>query len=107
VELQHIWSKQDSTILVPDNTNGNWLYGLAEYSIAPTWFFSLFDEYNYGNHDADRKLHYLSASVVYLIGTTRVSFGYGRQRGGLLCVGGVCRPVPASNGFLLSISSSF
>jgi hypothetical protein len=32
---------------------------------------------------------------------------YGRQREGLLCVGGVCRQVPAASGFMLTITSSF
>jgi hypothetical protein len=32
---------------------------------------------------------------------------YGKQRAGIFCVGGVCRNVPASNGFAISITSSF
>ncbi|HPU24227.1 MAG TPA: DUF6029 family protein [Candidatus Kapabacteria bacterium] len=32
---------------------------------------------------------------------------YGKQNQGIICVGGVCRTVPASNGLYLSISSSF
>jgi len=106
-ELQHIWSKQDSVLHVPNTSNGNWAFFLLEYTIAPNWFISAFDEYNYGNEYDDYKIHYLSASATYIHGTTRIAFGYGRQRGGILCVGGVCRPVPASNGFLLTISSSF
>ncbi|TAL67034.1 MAG: hypothetical protein EPN82_15795 [Bacteroidetes bacterium] len=106
-ELQYIWAKQDSVIKVPDNTNGNWFMFLAEYTIAPSWYFTAFDEYNYGNHDTGRKIHYLNGSFAFIYEATRVQFGYGRQRGGLLCVGGVCRPVPASNGFFLSVSSTF
>ena len=33
--------------------------------------------------------------------------GFGRQRGGLICIGGVCRYVPESNGFNLNLSHSF
>jgi hypothetical protein len=106
-ELQHIWAKQDSALLTPDNTNGNWLMFLVEYTIAPSWYFTVFDEYNYGNNDESRQLHYLNGSFAFIHDATRVQFGYGRQRGGLLCVGGVCRPVPASNGFFLSVSSNF
>ena len=43
----------------------------------------------------------------YSIGRTRLSANYGRQRGGLICVGGVCRYVPESNGYNLSLSYSF
>lgn len=106
-EFQHEWANQDSSIKVPDNKNGNWLSALVEYTIAPTWYFTVFDEYNYGNNDSDHKLHYINASVAYIHSATRIQIGYGRQRGGILCVGGVCRQVPAATGLSLSISSSF
>lgn len=106
-EFQHMWATQDSTIKIPDNLNGNWVYGLIEYTIAPHYFFTVFNEYNYGNDEPDLRLNYPSVSFAYITGTTRVAFGYGRQRGGILCVGGICREVPASNGFNLNISSSF
>ena len=32
---------------------------------------------------------------------------YGKQREGIICVGGVCRQVPAANGFSVTITSSF
>ncbi len=106
-DIEHMWSDQDSTLHTPDNTNGNWFMALAEFTAAPSWYFTLWDEYNYGNDDPDRQIHYISGAVAYVHGSTRISFGYGRQRGGILCVGGVCREVPASNGFNLSITSSF
>ena len=80
---------------------------LIEYTIAPSWYFTVFDEYNYGNDAPERRIHYLNGSFAFIHEATRVQLGYGRQRGGLVCVGGVCRPVPASNGFFLSISSTF
>lgn len=107
LELQHMFQEQDSTIHTPDNINGNWAMILAEYTIAPHWFFSISDEYNYGNDEEDNRIHYLNASIAYLFGSSRLSIGYGRQRGGIICVGGVCRPVPASNGVYFSLSSSF
>ncbi|MDA3844287.1 MAG: DUF6029 family protein [Candidatus Kapabacteria bacterium] len=107
LELQHMWSKNDSTVLTPDNINGNWMYALAEFTIAPAWYISVWNEYNYGNEYEERQLHYPNASVAWIHHTTRVACTYGRQRGGIICVGGVCRPVPASNGFALSVSSSF
>ena len=107
IELQHLFAKQDSAVKDPDNVNGNWAFFMAEYTIAPNWFFSLIDEINYGNHYDYLRLHYLTASIAYITGATRLSLSYGRQRGGIICVGGVCRPVPAANGFSLSVTSSF
>lgn len=97
-----------------DANNGNWLYGLLEYTIAPSWFFSGFCEWNYGNYydgtkggKPDLRLVYPSGNIIWVHDALRVQLGYGRIRGGVLCVGGVCRTVPASNGFSLSISSTF
>ncbi|MCF8234916.1 MAG: DUF6029 family protein [Bacteroidales bacterium] len=97
-EYQQLLSKQD---------RGEWLMAMLEYSISPRWFFSIMDEYNYGNPNEDMQLHYYTASVAYVKDATRVSLSYGRQREGLICVGGVCRMVPASNGLSISITSSF
>jgi hypothetical protein len=98
VELQHLYTKQDKQ---------SWAMGLAEYSISPHWFFAVFDEYNYGNNDSSKQLHYPNVSMGFTKGANRISMGYGKQREGLLCVGGVCRNVPASNGFAVSVTSSF
>lgn len=106
-EAQHQWYSQDSTVHNKDYTNGNWVALLAEYTIAPGWFFTVLDEYNYGNEFDAKKLHYYTASMAYINASTRVQLGYGRQRSGILCVGGVCRQVPSSNGFNLSVSTSF
>ena len=48
-----------------------------------------------------------AASALLVAGGTRLMIGWARQRAGLLCVGGVCRFVPASNGVTLTISSRF
>lgn len=87
--------------------NGNWVMALAEYTVSPHWFFTLFDEYNYGNEKADLQVHYPNASVAYSNGPLRIQSGYGRVRGGILCVGGICRPVPASNGITMNITYTF
>ncbi|MEI6091383.1 MAG: DUF6029 family protein [bacterium] len=107
LELQHMWAKQDSVLEVPDNLNGNWAMALLEYTIAPKFFFAVSDEYNYGNQFTDRQLHYYSVSAGYIAESTRIQVSWGRQRDGVVCVGGVCRYVPATNGVYLSISSSF
>ncbi len=96
-ELQSLTTKEDM---------GNWAQGLIEYSL-PGWIVSVYDQYNYGNPTDYKRLHYYNAAVAYVHGATRISIGYGRQREGLLCVGGICRQVPASNGVSLSITSSF
>ncbi len=86
---------------------GSWAMGLLEYTIAPRWFVAVWDEYNYGNPDAGKRVHYYGGSVGMIKGGNRISMGYGRQRAGIFCVGGVCRFVPASNGFSLSVTSTF
>ena len=106
-EFQHSWSVQDSAVRDPENMNGNWLHLLFEYTIAPSWYITVYDQFNYGNEDPDRRLHYINGSFAYLFGTTRLQLGFGKQRGGIICVGGICRAVPASNGVFLSITSSF
>ena len=60
-----------------------------------------------GNENNDKKLHYLNANVGYIKGSNRFEIGYGKKREGIFCVGGVCKLVPASNGFNFSVSSSF
>ena len=98
VELQHLATKQDY---------GNWAMVLAELTVSHAWSFSLMDEYNYGNEESYKRIHYFSGNIAYTKGTTRISLAYGKRRQGLLCVGGVCRVVPATNGLSLNLSSSF
>ena len=107
LDFQHMWAKQDSNFVHSDRRDGNWLFFLAEYSISPHWFISVMDEYNYNNPHEDYRLHYPSVNFTYAIKSTQIMLTYGKQRGGLICVGGVCRPVPASNGFQLNVTTSF
>jgi hypothetical protein len=97
-EVQGLWTKQDK---------GNWLAGLVEYTISPKWFFSVQDQWNYGNDDPEQQIHYFLFSAGYTYNTSRIALSYGRQREGILCVGGVCRYVPAASGVTLTITSSF
>lgn len=98
LEMQGLWTRQDK---------GNWAMVLAEYSISPHWFFAITDQWNYGNPDQNRRVHYLYGSVAYARDANRIQVSYGKQREGILCVGGVCRNVPAMNGLTLIITSSF
>ena len=97
-EVQHLFTKQDQQ---------SWVLWLVEYTMAPHWFIAGFDEYNYGNDISTNRLHYYSASFGFTKNSNRISIGYGRQRAGIFCIGGVCRNVPASTGFSMSITSSF
>lgn len=85
---------------------GDWAMLLGELSFSPNWFITVWDEWNYKDFGADG-VHYYNGNVAYVTGPTRFAFGFGRQRAGLLCVGGICRVVPATTGFTLSINSSF
>jgi hypothetical protein len=93
--------------LFTNKDKGDWATVLLEYSISPGWFFSVMDQYNYGNPQEDLKLHYVIGSFGYIRESTRFMFSYGRQRAGLFCVGGVCRFVPASNGLTCTFTQSF
>lgn len=84
----------------------DWVAVVTEYTISPNWFFSILDQYNYGNAKGDT-YHFPNASMGYIKGSSRFSIGYGRQRAGVFCVGGVCRVVPASNGLTVSVTTSF
>lgn len=98
IEAQELFTKEDE---------GDWTALALEYSISPGWYFSLMDEYNYGNPIKEMQIHYYNVGFGYSNKTNRIALRYGRQREGLLCVGGVCRYVPASTGLTITITSSF
>lgn len=106
-KIEHMWQTQDSTLKIDDTDNGNWLSGLAELTIKSKLLVSGMFDYNYGNKKDDLKIMYYNFNIAYLMGGTRVAVSYGRNAGGILCVGGVCRAVPATNGFFLSLTSAF
>lgn len=97
-ELQGLFTKTD---------RGNWATALIEYTISPKWFFAVMDQYNYGNPDERLRLHYLLGSFGYVHDNSRFMFSYGKQREGIFCIGGVCRPVPATNGLTFTFTQSF
>ena len=98
LELQHLYTKDD---------DGSSVYAMLEYSISPSWFFSIGDDWNYGNPLEDHKVHYYNISCAYVWNTTRIALNFGKTKEGILCVGGVCRAVPASFGCGLSVTTSF
>lgn len=98
VEAQGLWTKQDE---------GDWAALMAEYTIAPKWFVAIADQYNYGNPDKDKRNHFYTVSAGYTRESTRIALTYGRQSEGVVCVGGVCRQVPASSGLTVTLSTNF
>lgn len=105
-EAQHLYSKNDIDAETLKEKK-NWAMLLVEYSVAPKWFFTISDMYNYENEVIEKRVHYYNGSITFVKGTTRLALGYGKQRKGIFCAGGVCREVPASNGVSLTIVSSF
>lgn len=97
-QLQNMWASADK---------GDWGAALLEY--VPNTMFSIYvtDMYNYGNSHAESRIHYYSVGGSFSKGATRIAVNYGRQRGGLICVGGVCRYVPESNGVTLNLTTNF
>ncbi|MCQ2284223.1 MAG: DUF6029 family protein [Bacteroidales bacterium] len=98
LEAQHLYTKDDK---------GSWLYGMLEYSISPRWFISVGDQFNYGNPDPTYRLHYFNVAGAFIWNTTRIALNFGKTQEGILCIGGVCRAVPASYGVGLSVTTSF
>ena len=92
--------------LFTDQHLQDWAAIVTEYTISPHWFFSVIDQWNYGNAKGD-DYHFPTVSAGYIKGSSRISASYGRQRAGVFCVGGVCRVVPASNGLTVSLTTSF
>jgi len=96
-ELQYMGTQQDF---------GSWIFGLAEYSIAPHWTFTLSDMYN-SSPKKTGKIHYPRIDVFYTIKSNRFSLSYVKQVEGVVCSGGICRLEPAFSGFRMTASSTF
>ncbi|MCX7547972.1 DUF6029 family protein [Xanthomarina sp. F1114] len=100
LEAQHLSTNDDAR---------NWLGGTLEYFLNPNFGLYLNDSYNYEESDngENTKIHFFNVGGSYTKGATRVALNYGRQRGGLICVGGVCRPVSKNTGVTLNFTTSF
>ena len=95
VEAQNLNTHQDK---------GSWAMALMEFTISPNWSFTLTDQYNYGNNYRQNRIHYPRLDMTYAAGSQKISLSFGRQREGILCIGGVCRYVPSSMGLGLIYS---
>jgi hypothetical protein len=99
-ELQGLWT-------VDQKDRGNWATLVLEYTISPDWFFGVIYQSNYGNPRPEERIDYPMVIAGKIWGATRLQATYGRQNEGLFCVGGICRPVPASNGLTVTFTHSF
>ena len=95
---QHLWTQDD---------HKNWGGATLEFNANHNLSFYMSDIYNYGNDVKEERIHYYNLGGSFTKGAHRFSLNYGRQRGGVVCVGGVCRYVPESTGLSASISISF
>ena len=96
--LEHLSTNEDQK---------NWVSGLLEVNISPTFSIFVSDMYNYGNDREIEKIHYYNFGGSFSKNRSRLALSYGRQRGGLICIGGVCRNVSPSTGLTINFSTSF
>jgi hypothetical protein len=95
-----------------DQDFGSWLFGLAEYSVAPKWNFEVSGMFNSkplkeNSKGVIEKILYPTAGVVYLHDAQRYSLRYVKQVEGVVCSGGICRLEPAFSGFRFSMNTTF
>ncbi len=95
IVAQHLWTNEDRE---------NWAAGVLEYNFNSRLAVYAADSWNYGGEE---EIHYYSFGGSYSKGRTRFAMNYGRQRGGLICVGGVCRFVPENTGFTANLTVTF
>jgi hypothetical protein len=95
---EHLWADYDKK---------NWAGATTELNLNSKLSVYVSDLYNYGNDLAYYQNHYFNLGGAYRKNSSRIALNYGRQRGGLVCVGGVCRNVPTSSGLSLSLNTSF
>ena len=95
---EHLWADHDKK---------NWAGATVELNLNSKFSIYSSDLYNYGNDVDYLRNHYYNIGSAFRKNSTRIALNYGRQRGGLLCVGGVCRYVPESSGVSLSLNTTF
>lgn len=97
-EAQHLWTQDDKK---------NWTGATLEFNLNSKLAIYANNIYNYGNDDESKKINYYNLGGSYTKSAQRFTLNYGRQRGGLICIGGVCRFVPESTGLTANIVLSF
>ncbi|MCB0466554.1 MAG: hypothetical protein KDC78_12910, partial [Aequorivita sp.] len=100
LELQHLWIDKSRKNV----DRKNWAAGVLEYNFSSAFTLYAADAWNY---EGEGKIHYYSFGGSYSKGPARFALNYGRQRGGLICVGGVCRYVPENTGLTANLVVTF
>ena len=96
-EIQHLFDQDDKK---------NW-YGYGfEYSFNYNFSMYFNNIVNYENIEQNKPSFY-SFGASYSKNSSLFSISYGKQRGGLLCYGGICRYVPEFKGLSFSINTTF
>ncbi len=109
VEMQYMDTEEDF---------GSWLFGLAEFTIAPHWTFTASDMFNIrpnpdkeeipnGSNGEKLKIHYPRFDIFYTFKANRFSLSYVKQVEGIVCTGGICRLEPAFSGVKMTVNSTF
>ena len=84
----------------------NWFgYGL-EYNFSYNFSAYFNSIVNYENELEDKPT-YSNFGLSFSKNASKFMLSYGKQRGGLMCYGGVCRYVPEFKGLSFSIITSF
>jgi hypothetical protein len=96
-DIQHLFNSDD---------HKNWFGYGAEYNFNYNFSIYYSNIKNYQNIK-NNKPSYYSYGISYSKNTTKIIASYGKQRGGLICYGGVCRYVPEFKGFSISFNTTF
>ncbi|HMO38605.1 MAG TPA: DUF6029 family protein [Saprospiraceae bacterium] len=114
LEAQAMLTGEDQAVELRQDY-GNWLFGLAEFSVAPHWTFTVSDMYNMTpgrqspeNSNGEKvSVHYPRVDVYYTFRSNRFSLSYVKQVEGVVCAGGICRLEPAFSGVKMTVNSTF
>ncbi|MBO4585031.1 MAG: hypothetical protein J5675_01950 [Bacteroidales bacterium] len=93
-ELQYLYSQEREK---------DWVAALAELGLAPEWSLSVSDMYNHGSS----REHFWNVSASWSRNSFKCILGYGRNRAGMVCSGGVCRWQPEYKGLSLHLQYAF
>lgn len=107
----------EAQMMNTDQDYGSWVFGLAEFAIAPHWLFEVSGMYNFGPADRQNTetgeietpdpILYPTFGVVYSHRASRFSLRYVKQVEGIVCSGGICRLEPAFSGVKFQVSTTF
>ncbi len=93
--------------LFSDSEDHDWTGGTLEYNFNSKFSIYLNNIHNSGTDSETEKIQYYNFGGSFTKGATRLGLNYGRQRSGLVCVGGVCRFVPEATGLTMNLTMAF